>query len=358
MRRIQMRGQSRKHLTDQYLVPERPSELHRGEDEPGRRERQRESGRPRPQPPVSDRFAAGRADEKRAREKHHRQEQNSNELRHEAQGKEQGHRERVTPVRPGIWRSRPPEVVIHAAAVRQEQRRFHVVPAKPVIEQQRRIRKAHQDGDCSADWPGHAAADRKNVEERDTTEERIPESQRELVEGEHAQPNRGGHNPEFQRRLFDERNVLVQAAPGHEPVAGFQDAIDAEGMCRFVADKIGVAETDEERKAEQRQNQPEPDPATHYPLMQVMSDQILGTFTFSIESGFRSICARKAVKSRSDLKPMCTVSGEMSRSKDARIGLALRKWFRKMTRPPPRRTRPISPGTAIGSGTTLMRYGA
>ena len=37
---------------------------------------------------------------------------------------------------------------------------------------------------------------------------------------------------------------------------------------------------------------------------QVTSDQILGTFTFSIDTGFRSACARNAGRSRSDLKPM------------------------------------------------------
>ena len=48
--------------------------------------------------------------------------------------------------------------------------------------------------------------------------------------------------------------------------------------------------------------------------MQVTSDQIRGTFTFSIEIGLSSACARNAGRSRSDLKPMCTVNGEISRS--------------------------------------------
>ncbi len=39
-------------------------------------------------------------------------------------------------------------------------------------------------------------------------------------------------------------------------------------------------------------------------------------------------------------------------------GFGLRKWFRKMMRPPGRQTRRISCATLTGSGTTLIRYGA
>ena len=49
-------------------------------------------------------------------------------------------------------------------------------------------------------------------------------------------------------------------------------------------------------------------------MVQVTSDQIFGTFTFSIEIGRSSACARKPGRSRSDLKPMWTVNGEMARS--------------------------------------------
>ena len=73
--------------------------------------------------------------------------------------------------------------------------------------------------------------------------------------------------------------------------------------------------------------------------MQVTSDQILGMFTFSIETGLSSACARNAGRSRSDLKPMCTVNGEIARSIHASSGLGLRKWLRKMMRPPGRQTR-------------------
>jgi hypothetical protein len=43
-------------------------------------------------------------------------------------------------------------------------------------------------------------------------------------------------------------------------------------------------------------------PTRHF--TQVTSDQIFGTFTFSIDTGFRSAWARNAGRSRSDLKPM------------------------------------------------------
>src|SRR5205085_1360432 len=58
---------------------------------------------------------------------------------------------------------------------------------------------------------------------------------------------------------------------------------------------------------------------------QVTSDQIFGQFTFSIETGLRSVCARNAGRSRSDLKPMWIVAGEISRSNRDRIGCGLRK---------------------------------
>jgi hypothetical protein len=40
-----------------------------------------------------------------------------------------------------------------------------------------------------------------------------------------------------------------------------------------------------------------------YSFTQVTSDQMRGTFTFSIDTGFRSACTRNAGRSRSDLKP-------------------------------------------------------
>ena len=60
-------------------------------------------------------------------------------------------------------------------------------------------------------------------------------------------------------------------------------------------------------------------------LMQVTSDQIRGMFTFSIETGCSSACARNPGKSRSHLNPMCTVNGESIRSAHDMSRFALRK---------------------------------
>ena len=49
-------------------------------------------------------------------------------------------------------------------------------------------------------------------------------------------------------------------------------------------------------------------------FLQIASDQIFGKLTFSIDTGCRSAWARKPGRSRSDLKPMCTVNGEIARS--------------------------------------------
>src|SRR4029450_13768303 len=92
--------------------------------------------------------------------------------------------------------------------------------------------------------------------------------------------------------------------------------------------------------------------------MQVASDQIGGMLTFSMETGWSSACARKAGRSRSDLNPMWTVSGEIDRLAQEKRGFELRKWFRMMTRPPGRQTRRISSATCTGSGTTDTRQGA
>ena len=83
-----------------------------------------------------------------------------------------------------------------------------------------------------------------------------------------------------------------------------------------------------------------------YSFTQVTSDQILGKLTFSIEIGSRLGLREEPGRSRSDLKPMCTVNGEMARSIEARRRLGLRKWFRTMMRPPGLHTRCISRATA------------
>ena len=60
-------------------------------------------------------------------------------------------------------------------------------------------------------------------------------------------------------------------------------------------------------------------------MIQVTSDQIRGMFTFSIEIGLSCAWVRKPGRSRSDLKPMKTVNGEMMRYIHAPKAFALRK---------------------------------
>ena len=67
------------------------------------------------------------------------------------------------------------------------------------------------------------------------------------------------------------------------------------------------------------------DVRTEEALTQVTSDQMRGKLTFSIETGFRLACARNAGRSRSDLKPICTVKGAMARSRRASTAFSLRK---------------------------------
>ena len=74
--------------------------------------------------------------------------------------------------------------------------------------------------------------------------------------------------------------------------------------------------------------------------MQVTSDQMRGMLTFSIDTGSRPAWTRNAGRSRSALKPTCTVKGEMNRSARETILFELRKWLRNTKRPPGRQTPP------------------
>src|SRR6185503_3250596 len=56
---------------------------------------------------------------------------------------------------------------------------------------------------------------------------------------------------------------------------------------------------------------------TDQSLTQVTSDQIRGTFTFSIEIGSRPAWTRNAGRSRSDLNPRYSVAGAIIRSSHA-----------------------------------------
>jgi len=78
-----------------------------------------------------------------------------------------------------------------------------------------------------------------------------------------------------------------------------------------------------------------------------MSDQIFGMFTFSIETGLMSDLREKSRQIEIRLKPMCTVNGEMRRSKKGQNGVGAAEVIQEITRPPLRQTRFISWATAI-----------
>ncbi len=91
----------------------------------------------------------------------------------------------------------------------------------------------------------------------------------------------------------------MRNALGHQPVAGFEHAVDRERIDGLVVVEIGRAQTDEQRQAEADENGGKPASQADagcraYSLTQVTSDQILGMFTFSIETGSSSACARNA----------------------------------------------------------------
>ena len=207
---------------------------------------------------------------------------------------------------------------IHARRSRQQERRFHVVAAEAVVEEQRRVYEEHQHRDGAADRTDEARRRSGRRRRTPAAEERIPEAQAELVVRQQAQLDGRRDDPELERRLFEKRHVvLVGLLFGSSQSPDLEDAVDGEGVDRLVVLEIAAAETEEEREAEEREDESQPEPAHPHSLMQVTSDQIRGMFTFSIETGCSSACARNAGRSRSDLKPMWTVNGEIARSSQA-----------------------------------------
>ena len=122
----------------------------------------------------------------------------------------------------------PLQTVVDAAAVAEEQRRFHVVGPQAVLEQQRTVQEQQQDGDGAADRPGQAGADREHIQERHRTEKRIPESQPELIVGQESRLDGRGHDPELQRGFLEKDDGVAGTALGLHPLAIGEDAIDGE----------------------------------------------------------------------------------------------------------------------------------
>ena len=123
------------------------------------------------------------------------------------------------------------------------------------------MHEQHQHGDRAADRSGEPAADREDVDEGEAAEQRVPEAEPNSSCG--SRPRRIGAATiqNFSGGFSRKAAVFVGAALGLEPVAGFEDAIDGEGVDGFVVLEIGAAETDEERQAEEREHESQPEPA-------------------------------------------------------------------------------------------------
>src|SRR5262249_22167913 len=150
-------------------------------------------------------------------------------------------------------------------------------------------------------------------------EDRVPDAERKLVQRKDARANGRGDDPELERRLFEEGPVFVRAGFGNEPIARFEEPVDGERVNRLVGLKVPFTEIVEKRCAAEKEDEDQPQAAGFHSLMQVRRDQMRGKFTFSIDAGLMPACAMNAGRSRSALKPMCTVAGEIARSIDARM---------------------------------------
>ena len=173
--------------------------------------------------------------------------------------------------------------------------------------------------------PASRRSDGEDVGEGRAARQGVEKAQAELVVRQEARLDRRGDHPEFQRRFFEEDVGFARAALGLEPVADLEDAVDRERVDGFVGLEVRLPQTDKQRQAEGDDDDDQPQPAEPQALMQVTSDQILGKLTFSMETGLSSACARRAGRSRSDLKPMWTVNGEIARSSHASSRFGLRK---------------------------------
>ena len=72
-------------------------------------------------------------------------------------------------------RLQPPREVIEPAAICEQQRRFHVVRAQAVLEDERREREQQQHGRAATDDAAKRSAEQEHVDERDRAEQRVPE---------------------------------------------------------------------------------------------------------------------------------------------------------------------------------------
>ena len=173
-----------------------------------------------------------------------------------------------------------------------------------MLEEQRAVHEQHEDGDQAAERSREPPAEREDVEEGDAAEERVPDtripsslcgSSPGAIGAATIQNLSGGFS-----RKPGRSNGLQD---GIEPVAAREHAVDGVGVNGFVVLEVRAAQADEQRQRERRHDDRQPErPAQSF--THVTSDQIRGTFTFSIETGSSADCVRNAGRSRSALKPM------------------------------------------------------
>src|SRR5262245_13118524 len=106
-------------------------------------------------------------------EEHERKKKRRDELREKAKCEKGGHRPRMTPARAFVLG--PTEGMIEYTEVSQEQRRFHVIRADAMFENERLEGKQRKQGDESTQRIGETTPDQKHVRERGDSEERIEE---------------------------------------------------------------------------------------------------------------------------------------------------------------------------------------
>jgi len=150
-------------------------------------------------------------------------EERGDELRHESEDEVQADRNSVRLLPPALSR-RPAQKVIYAAAIAQEQRPFHVVCPKPVVEEQRPVDEQQHHRDGATHRTGEQAPDRKHVQKGHTAEERVPEAEAELIVRQQARADGRRDDPELQRRLFEEDGGFARTALGLKPVTNFENA--------------------------------------------------------------------------------------------------------------------------------------
>ena len=180
-------------------------------------------------------------------------------------------------------------------------------PRRPCSNSSGPYDEQHHHRDRAADGAGQQASEQEDVDEGDRAEDRVPEPQTELVVRQQAEPESVRTTIQNFSGGFSRKTLLVSGLSrgfSQSPFARISSTANeyiASSFCRSVRPrpmKSGMQKAARTRTSHSGRTQS----FTH-----VTSDQIRGTFTFSIETGCRSACARNAGRSRSALKPMWIV---------------------------------------------------